>query len=65
MKNKRIDVTCSDGEIVGCYVGDKLTNPITGVSGTVIGGGASNVQLRLKLTKKIVTIPADKLQYWE
>ena len=65
MKNKRIDVTCSDGEIVGCYVGDKLTNPITGVSGTVIGGVASNVQLRLDFTKKIVTIPADKLQYWE
>ncbi len=62
----RIEVTTTDGEVVGCCIGDQFTNPIRGISGVVTGYGDNN-SVRLTLNDgRTFDVPADNFLYdWE
>ena len=63
----RIEVTTTDGEVIGCYIGDRLTHQIFGVSGVILGAKDNKVQLRPDGHQDVeIEITADNLQsYWE
>ena len=62
----RIEVVCADGEIVGCYIGDRLTHELSGNTGIVIGVNDNKVRLRLDGRADEIEISAENLlQHWE
>ena len=68
MNDERIEVTTDDGEIVGCYVGDRVINPIRGISGTIVGLGDAPNTVRIKVdeTGESFDVEASNFQdYWE
>ena len=64
----RIELTLSDGEILGCYVGDHVTHNLRGISGTIVGLGdtANTVKIKLDDTGETAEVTAENFQdYWE